>query len=58
MLNDGNHGGNSTYETNTVFFACRKSGGFNRKFMENIGKNVTLNETVLIDQSRFLRTVK
>lgn len=51
MLNDGNHGGNSTWETNTVFFVCRKNGKFNKKFMKTIEKNITSEEKLLLDQS-------
>ena len=36
MLNDGNHGGNSNEETNTVFFATKKLEEYNCKYMENL----------------------
>lgn len=36
MADDGNHGGNSTEETNTLFFAVRKEGNFYPNYMDNI----------------------
>ena len=36
MANDGNHGGNSTEETNTIFFATRK----HRRFKKTAAKQI------------------
>ncbi|CAK78303.1 unnamed protein product (macronuclear) [Paramecium tetraurelia] len=34
MLNDGNHGGNSSLETNTVFFVTKKNAHYDKYFMK------------------------
>lgn len=36
MLNDGNHGGNSSLETNTVFFVTKKNANFDKHYMKKI----------------------
>ncbi|CAK84838.1 unnamed protein product (macronuclear) [Paramecium tetraurelia] len=57
MANDGNHGGNSTEETNTLFFATRKQGKFYPNYMKHIPELQDNYQSPLINQTEYIRKI-
>ncbi|CAD8055281.1 unnamed protein product [Paramecium sonneborni] len=57
MANDGNHGGNSTEETNTLLFAIKKQGKFYPKYMESIPQLKDNYQSTLVNQSQYIRKI-
>ncbi|CAD8114412.1 unnamed protein product [Paramecium primaurelia] len=58
MLNDGNHGGNSSLETNTVFFVTKKNAHYNKHYMKNVNGFRDDYETFVVSKDSYLRTIK
>lgn len=58
MLNDGNHGGNSSLETNTVFFVTKKNGHYNKHYMKKVDGFRDDYETFVVSKDSYLRTIK
>ncbi|CAK84273.1 unnamed protein product (macronuclear) [Paramecium tetraurelia] len=58
MLNDGNHGGNSSLETNTVFFVTRKNAKLDKHYMQKIEGFRDDYETSVTSKDSYIRTIK
>lgn len=58
MLNDGNHGGNSSLETNTVFFVTKKNAHYDKYFMKKFDGFRDDYETTLVSKDSYIRAIK